>query len=67
MRSTMYKNAILFAGNCAVKISSVACGLSTIKINYSVYPKSFIKIINEDCVFFKSDILLKKTPHKLHL
>ena len=43
-----------------MKISSVACGLITIKMDYSVYPKSFISRINEDYVFFYSDILLKK-------
>ena len=43
-----------------MKISSVACGHITIKMDYSVYPKSFISRINEDYVFFYSDILLKK-------
>ena len=36
MRSTMYqKSSTLFAGNGAVKISSVACGFSPVKIEYS--------------------------------
>ena len=52
MRSTMYQKAsILFAGNGAVKISSVACGFSPVKIYYSDYPKSFISRIN-DVYFF---------------
>ena len=41
------KSSILFAGNGAVKISSVACGLSPVKIDYSDYPKSFVSRINE--------------------
>ena len=50
--------------------SSVAYGLSSIKIDYSGYPKSLISRINEVYVFFSinyrySDILLKK--YKLHL
>ena len=36
-----------FARNGAVKISSVACGFSLVKIDYSDYPKSFISRINE--------------------
>ena len=40
-RSTMLpKSSILLAGTAICKISSVACGLSSIKIDYSVYPKS---------------------------
>ena len=48
------------------KISSVACGFSSIKIEYSDYPKSLISRINEVYVCFfsiiyrYSDILLKK-------
>ena len=41
---------ILFARNGTVKISSVACGFSPVKVNYSDYPKSFISRINK--VFF---------------
>ena len=53
MRSTMYqKSSILFAGNGAVKMSSVAYGFSPVKIDNSDYPKSFISRINE--VFFFS-------------
>ena len=71
--STMYqKSSILLAGSGIDKISSVACGFSYIKIDYSVYPKSLISRINEVYVFSMkycysySDILLKK-KHKLHL
>ena len=35
-----------------VEISSVACGLSSIKIDYSDYPKSLISRINEVYVFY---------------
>ena len=42
--------------------SSVAYGLSSIKIDYFDYPKSLISRIND--VYVYSDILLKK--HKLH-
>ena len=34
------------------KISSVPCGFSSIKIDYSDYPKSLISRINESNVFF---------------
>ena len=43
MRSTMYQKApILLAGTGVWKISSVACGFCSIKINYSDYLKSLI-------------------------
>ena len=62
-RSTMYqKSSILLAGNGTVKISSVACGFSPVKIDYSDYPKSFISRINEDHVFFNK-ISLKGLLH----
>ena len=52
------------AGNGEVKISSVACRFSSIKIHYSNYPKSLISKINEVYVFIIKyryrDILLKK-------
>ena len=67
-RSTMYQKAPFLAGTGVWKISSVACGFSSIKIHYSDYPKSLISRINEVDVFSikyrYSDILLKKT-HKL--
>ena len=44
MRSTMYQKAW--------KISSVARGFSSIKLDYSDYPKSLISRINEVYVFF---------------
>ena len=65
------KSSNLLAGTGVQKISSVACGFSSIKIDYfmySDYPKSLISRINEDYVFFQqnySDILLNK--HKFHL
>ena len=52
MRSTMYKKKILLSGTGVWKISSVACGFSSIKIYYSDYPKSLISRINEVYVFF---------------
>ena len=38
--------------NLRVEISSVACGFSSTKIDYSDYPKSLISRINEVYVFF---------------
>ena len=63
-RSTMYqKSSILLAKTGVWKTSYIACGLSSIKINYSEYPKSLISRINEVYVFSikyrYSDILLK--------
>ena len=54
MRSTtdVPKSSILFAGNGAVKVSSVACGFSPVKIDYSDYPKSLISRKNEVYFFF---------------
>ena len=46
-RSTMYqKSSILLAGTSVRKISSVACGFSSIKIDSNDYPKSLISRIN---------------------
>ena len=69
-RSTMYqKCSILLAGTGIWKISSVACGFSSIKMDYSDNPKSLISRINEvygfSIKYRYSNILLKK--HKLHL
>ena len=52
-RSTMYQNwhSILLAGTGIWKVSSVACGFSSIKIDYSDYPKSLISRINEVMFF----------------
>ena len=47
------KSSILFAGNGSVKTSSVACGFSPVKINYSDHLKSFISRINEVYFFHK--------------
>ena len=41
------KNSIFFAGTDVWKISFVACGFSSIEIDYSDYPKSLISRINE--------------------
>ena len=51
MKYYVPNSSILFAGNGVVKISSVACGFSPVKIDYSDYPKSFISRINEDYFF----------------
>ena len=50
MHST--KSSILFAGNGAVKISSVACRFSSVKMDYSDNPKSLVSRKNEVYVFF---------------
>ena len=51
--STMYqKSSILLAGTGVWKISSVACGFSSIKLDYYDYQKSLISRINEVYVFF---------------
>ena len=50
-RTTKYQySSIVLAGTGVWKISSVACGFSSFKIDYSDYPKIFISRINE--VFF---------------
>ena len=46
--STMYQTAIF----CEPELSSIACGFSSIKIDYSDYPKSLISRINEVYIFF---------------
>ena len=58
------KSSILLARTGVWKISSVACGFSSIKIDYSNYPKSLISKINK-CYNFSmkycySDLLLEK-------
>ena len=45
------KSSILLAGTGVWKIGSVACGFSSIKIDFSDYPKSLISSINEVYVF----------------
>ena len=66
-RNTMYQKLHLLAGTGVWKIRSVACGFSSIKIDYSDYLRSLISRINEVYVFSikyrYSDILMKK--HKL--
>ena len=46
------KSSILLAGTGVRKMSSVACGFSSVKIYFSDYPKSLISRINEVYVFF---------------
>ena len=46
----MPKSSILLAGTGVWKISSVACGFSSIKIDYSDYQKNLMSRINEDYV-----------------
>ena len=41
------KGSILLAGTGVRKVSLVACGLSPIKIHFSIYLKSLIRRINE--------------------
>ena len=50
--STIRKSSNLLAGTGIWKISSVACGFSSINIDHSNYPKSLISRINEVYVFF---------------
>ena len=47
MQNYVPKSSILSARTGVWKISSVACGFSSIKIDYSDYPKSLISRINE--------------------
>ena len=58
------RSTILLAVTGVWKMNSVACGFSSIKIDYSDYPKSLISRINEVYVlsikYRYSDILLKK-------
>ena len=46
------KSSILLTRTGVWKISYVACGFSSIKIDYSDYKKGLISIINEVYVFF---------------
>ena len=46
------KSSILLAGTGVWKIRSVACGFSSINIEYSDYPNSLIRRINKVYVFF---------------
>ena len=61
-RSTMYQKAPFCLPELAYgKYRSVACGFSSIKLDYSDYPKSFISRLNDVYGF----PIEKK--HKLHL
>ena len=46
------KSSILIAGTGVWKINSIACWFSSLKIDYSDYPKSLNSRINEVNVFF---------------
>ena len=59
------KSSILLAKTGVWKMSSVACGFSSLQINYSDYPKSLISRINEVNSFF-FQYFVEKT-HKLLL
>ena len=68
------KSSIWLAGTGVWKINSVACGFSSIKIDYSDYPKSLISRINDVYVMFLNTCIAlaiffwkNKTKHKLHL
>ena len=52
LRYCVPKSSILLARTGVWKISAVACGFSSIKINYSDYPKSLISRLNKVYVFF---------------
>ena len=61
---------MLLGGTGVWKISSVSCGFSSIKINYSDYPKSLISRIHEvklKCVFNKISLYLYIYFYKLYL
>ena len=57
VRSITRSTSILLAETGVWKISSVACGFSSIKIDYSDYPKSLISRINEVYVIFNKILL----------
>ena len=71
LRVVLYTKKLHFVSrNWLWKISSVACGFSSIKIDFSDCPKSLISRINEVYgVFFNKNIaIFKKTKkHALHL
>ena len=52
MRCTIYQKFHFVGRNWRWKISSVACGFSSIKIDYFAYQKSLISRINDVYVFF---------------
>ena len=60
-RSTIPKSSISIAGTGVWKISSVACGFSSTKIDYSDYPKSLISRIYEVYVFSIKRYFTEKT------
>ena len=60
------KSFILLTGTGVWKISSVACGFRSIKIDYSDYSKSLISRINEVYVLSKYDLHLSRFFHTCH-
>ena len=58
------KSSILVARIGIWKISSLACGCSPIKIQFSEYPKNLISRINDGYVFFNKNNI---ENHELHL
>ena len=60
-RNNMYQKAPFFSRNWRMEISSVACGFSSIKIDYSDQLKTLISRINEVYVFFNKISLLIAT------
>ena len=59
--STIYqKGSILFVGTGVWKITSAACGFSSIKIDYSDFPKGSISRINVVYVFFSIKYFIEK-------
>ena len=60
---THIKSSILLAWTCVRKNSSVACGISPIKIHISDYLKSLISRINEIYVFFNRISLCRYSAH----
>ena len=64
-RGTLYeKSYILLAGTGVMKISTVACGSSPIKIRYFDYPKHFIDRINAKVIVL---LVLEKKIFKVCL
>ena len=59
------KSSILLTGTGVWKISSVACGFSSIKIDYSDYTKSLISRIYEVYVLFNKISLLRYFNEKI--
>ena len=59
------KSSFLLVGTGVWKISSVACGFSSIKIDYSDYPKSLISRINEVYAFVNKISLCRAVSNQM--